>query len=322
MRAMYFIDDSERAYMRFIIVKIFLEIFFCSTGIYYKDFLKCTLISDIFGYECLDTGSYLYLFYKIYIHKFLYIIFYFMIGLNEIFILYDRYFILTSTYNWFSEPKNFKKIILFSFIIVVSMYSPLLLENEIVKFSLNTNSSSNVYYSNELSSIGKLANFSLIFELINFFLVNFFLKCFSIFLTVVAVRQFRSYFEKAKREIDFQANLYTCSQIDRIKEYEEKRKKTENKLLKLVITMNVLYVVSRTFQSIYVLVTIINPEEKAMEYVYLQSILINICNISIYLLGSLNVLVLSVFNKKFKRGLIITIKDIIQIFLEIFKNWG
>lgn len=115
-RVLFFLEDQERFYLRFIIVKVILEVFFCATGIYFKDFLRCELIKNIFGYECSDTGSYNYILYRVYIYKFLSNTAYFMIGLNEIYILYDRYLILTSKYNWFSKQKNTMPTILITLI--------------------------------------------------------------------------------------------------------------------------------------------------------------------------------------------------------------
>lgn len=196
------------------------------------------------------------------------------------------------------------------------MYSSLLLQNEIEIYNNSTR-----LYSIKLSYIGESDYFKA-FELAIVFIVNFFLKCISIALSVIVVYKFKDYFKSAKREIDRRAVIYTPSQLEKIYAYENKRKRTEKKMLNLVITMTALYVVSRTFQSSYVLISVFNPDEKARGYVILQAILINICYISIYSIGGLNVVVLCIFSKKFRVGFIHFFKLLFAIILEILRNYG
>lgn len=303
---------KERVKFKYLTLKVVVCLFECSLGVGFQNYLKCSLEFFKLSIQCTETGSFGFQLYRLIFFKWLAVSLYSFLGVNEIFLTYYSYLTIKNIRNWFNKDRSFKHIALVSILATLSINLPVFFAFEIKLVKNETN----LFYL-EQSSFG-LSKFYSMYILFFSGIFNVILVVIVVIISLFVLNSYRE-FLKSKLRLNDLLNFTPLNILEGIKQTNSKRtlKKREIKMLKMTICLNVIYAVSRLFDTIVVFIYRLNnvKESQINKKAYLY--LINLCYLVLYLVGGCNFFILYVFNVKFRKYFTFIFK---KIFLFKIKN--
>jgi len=278
---------QNKIFYKFFIVKVTLELFQCLIGIAYLNISSCLLEANNI---CSDKGIYFFQFFKAYVFIYSNAVIFSGRGLNEIYLLYDRYLILVGQTNWFNKKENFKYIIGTSCLISVMVYLPLLFV-----FNVEPGFHSNGLYFIEISAFGS-SLFIKVFGYVSLVLSNIIYVLSAVVLNVIVSVKFKKFLRLNSETVEVNLNAQTNDeQRVHIEDIFKNNRQTERKMFMLTLILNVIFCVSRFLESVVVLV-IQELISNSPAVFYVDSVY----NILLYLFLWSNFFVLIVYNNEFR----------------------
>ncbi len=275
---------KNKSQFKYVIVKVILEMIMCLIGLIFNNtrysYLLCSLIqisNNQSVSNCLLKSAYIYQLLRFIFYVWLNYLLMLWIAVNEVVLIYNRYLILKKKNIFFD--KHFKFIITISGIIIFIFSIPILFSFTIKSVPIDKMKK---YYSKK-TTLGNNIFFALSYLIINN-IFNLIILLMLIILSFFVIKEFRIFIHTNKRK---NYNLIH---------------KTEIKLIKMAIVINILFLISRLLGSsnfiMYFLISF-----KLIEYKTIYFYLANINLIIIYLIKGSNFLVLIKFNKELERNL-------------------
>lgn len=274
---------KNKSQFKYVIVKVILELIMCLIGLTLNNtrysYLICSLIQISKNQSisnCILKSTYIYqLLIFIFYAWFNYLLM-LWIAVNEVVLIYNRYLILKKKNIFFD--KNFKSIITISGIIIFIFSLPVLYSFTIKSVPLDEIKK---YYSQK-TTLGNNIFFAFSYLIINN-IFNCIISIMLITLSCLLIKEFRIFIRTNKRK---NYNLIH---------------KTEIKLIKMTIVINILFLISRLLGSsnfiMYFLISF-----KLIKYKTFYFYLANFNLIIIYLIKGSNFFVLIKFNREFERN--------------------
>lgn len=279
--------DKNR--FKFVILKVLIEMVGCLYAIGFQNYLQCLLEPHVLKTnKCVSSGTILFQIVRLYVYRYASYCFYVWSGINEIFVIYDRYLVLKNCHNLFNKEKMFKYITflggLFSFLFFV----PNLFAYNI-KQAGNTTSSFII----QRTSFGQTDFFQLyvLFVLTLSNIVSTVLLIISSAMLLVEFRKFRFSL----------SNLTMRSQSTARSRQEILRKKIEVKMIIMVFIMSLVFFVVRISDFVYTMnnsLLLLRWVNNAEFFVYFTNFWY-IFSISTL---NLNIFVLTKYNRKFRNA--------------------
>ena len=281
---------TDRSKFKYVLTKLVLEMIVCLIGSSFPNFKLLRLICryEHFRNTSLANNIFLYQILRLVFNYFFHQVLIIWIGLNEVLLTWNRYLILR-------KNDLFEKYFIYIVIgcgIGITLYSsPLLLALKVVPLSNETN----LYYL-EKSVVGNTALYS--FSILTSYVTgNLISSICLIILSVLIVIEFKKFLY-----------LQKCKKIQNKRTYkklvykEVSKKKTEIKMIKMTLIINLLFLIARILGCAEILVyrlLLLGIIRIEIFYIYLC----NINVIAVYLIMCSNIFILINFNNRFYKNL-------------------